>query len=245
MLKDFLEQYDVPYNTNIVEKLCKQNAMKTRDELFLALAEKQLVLTAADIDRLTGKTSNNGWLKFLTFLNKPKDETDTTNVEDAAALESREFVKGLNKKKILALDEEVLEHCTFPACCNVVPGDDVLGYITENGVLEIHRRQCEIATKHKTRQGNNIIACSWNMGRVRYFDARIFVRGVDARGVLHSIADCFESLQQYLVKEITLKTNDGIFEGTLLLGVFHVDDIRMVCEALRKIENITKAVRMD
>ena len=83
------------------------------------------------------------------------------------------------------------------------------------------------------------------MGRTRYFDTRIFVRGVDARGVLHSIAECFETLQQFLVKEITLKTNDGIFEGTLLLGVYHTDDIRMVCDALRKIENVTKAVRMD
>ena len=245
MLKAFLEQHDVAYNTNVVEKLCKLNALKSRDELFLAIADKQIVLTDADVDRLTGKPSNNGWRKFLTFLNKSKNESQVLSAEDSATIETREFIKGLNKKKVLALDEEVLQHCTFPACCSVVPGDDVLGYITENGTLEIHRRQCETATKYKTRHGNNIIACSWNTGRVRYFDARIFVRGVDARGVLHSIADCFESLQQFLVKEITLKTNDGIFEGTLLLGVYHVEDIRLVCEALRKIENVTKAVRMD
>jgi GTP pyrophosphokinase len=151
----------------------------------------------------------------------------------------------LNKKKVLALDEDNLQHCTFSSCCNVVPGDDVLGYITENGTLEIHRRQCETANKYKTRHGNNIIACSWNTGHQRYFDMRIFVRGVDAKGVLHSIADCFETLQQFLVKEITLKTNDGIFEGMLLVSVYHVDDIHMVCDALRKIENVTKAVRMD
>ena len=138
-----------------------------------------------------------------------------------------------------------MQHCTFSSCCNVVPGDDVLGYITENGTLEIHRRQCETANKYKTRHGNNIIACSWNTGRQRYFDTRIFVRGVDAKGVLHSIADCFETLQQFLVKEITLKTNDGIFEGSLIVSVYHVDDIHMVCDALRKIENVTKAVRMD
>jgi GTP pyrophosphokinase len=203
------------------------------------------VLTEADIDQLTGKNSNNGWRKLLTFLNKSKEDVQTVTDGSIAALETREFVKGLNKKKVLALDEEVLLHCTFPTCCTVVPGDDVLGYINENGGLEIHRRQCETATKYKTRHGNNIIACSWNTGRQRYFDTRIFVRGVDAKGVLHSIADCFETLQQFLVKEITLKTNDGIFEGSLLVSVYHVDDIHMVCDALRKIENVTKAVRMD
>ena len=245
MLKEFLERYDVAYNTNVVEKLCKQNAVKTRDELFLAIADKKKVLTEADIDQLTGKNSNNGWRKLLTFLNKSKEDVQTVTDGSIAALETREFVKGLNKKKVLALDEEVLLHCTFPTCCTVVPGDDVLGYINENGGLEIHRRQCETATKYKTRHGNNIIACSWNTGRVRYFDTRIFVRGVDAKGVLHSIADCFETLQHYLVKEITLKTNDGIFEGSLLVSVYHVDDISMICDALRKIENVTKAVRMD
>ena len=246
MLKDFLEKNDVTYSSNVVEKLCKHHSLKTREEMLLAIAEKQLVLSEADLDLLTGKPANNGWRKFLTFLNKQKEEGETAvGVENPALQDTREFVRGLNKKKVLSLDEDVLERCTFPPCCNVLPGDDVLGYITEQGTLEIHRRQCETATKHKTRYGNNLIACSWNMGRKRYFDTRIFVRGVDAKGVLHSIADCFETLQQFLVKEITLKTNDGIFEGSLLVSVYHIDDIHMVCDALRKIENVTKAVRMD
>lgn len=246
MLKEFLEKNDVTYSSNVVEKLCKHHSLKTREEMLLAIAEKQLVLSEADLDLLTGKPAHNGWRKFLTFLNKQKEEGETAvGVENPALQDTREFVRGLNKKKVLSLDEDVLERCTFPPCCNVLPGDDVLGYITEQGTLEIHRRQCETATKHKTRHGNNLIACSWNMGRKRYFDTRIFVRGVDAKGVLHSIADCFETLQQFLVKEITLKTNDGIFEGSLLVSVYHIDDIHMVCDALRKIENVTKAVRMD
>ena len=246
MLKEFLEKNDVTYSSNVVEKLCKHHSLKTREEMLLAIAEKQLVLSEADLDLLTGKPANNGWRKFLPFLNKQKEEGETAvGVENPALQDTREFVRGLNKKKVLSLDEDVLERCTFPPCCNVLPGDDVLGYITEQGTLEIHRRQCETATKHKTRYGNNLIACSWNMGRKRYFDTRIFVRGVDAKGVLHSIADCFETLQQFLVKEITLKTNDGIFEGSLLVSVYHIDDIHMVCDALRKIENVTKAVRMD
>ena len=246
ILKDFLERNDVTYASNVVEKLCKHHSLRTREEMLLAIADKQLVLSEADIDLLTGKQANNGWRKFLTFLNKQKEEGETTvGEENPVQQDTREFVRGLNKKKVLSLDEEVLERCTFPPCCNVLPGDDVLGYITEQGTLEIHRRQCETATKHKTRYGNNLIACSWNMGRTQYFDARIFVRGVDAHGVLHSIADCFETLQQFLVKEITLKTNDGIFEGTLLLSVYHADDVRLICDTLRKIENVTKAVRMD
>jgi GTP pyrophosphokinase len=83
------------------------------------------------------------------------------------------------------------------------------------------------------------------MHQDKYFNTRIRVRGVDARGVLHSIADCFESLQNFIVKEITLKTHDGIFEGSIVVSVYNTENVQLVCNELIKIENVTKAVRED
>jgi GTP pyrophosphokinase len=245
MVKKFLAQKEVEYNTSTIEKLCKIHNYKQRDDFYLAIVDKKVVLSDADADLLHGKKAAKiGWFNFIPFMNSG---TPTPNIVSApnASLSTQEFVSKINRKHTLEINEDTLQHCTFPDCCHPIPGDDVLGYITQDGRLEIHKRQCETATKLKTRYGNNIIACQWNMHQDKYFNTRIRVRGVDARGVLHSIADCFESLQNLIVKEITLKTHDGIFEGSIVVSVYNTENVQLVCNELIKIENVTKAVRED
>lgn len=246
IIKDFLQQNEIDFNTAIVEKLCKLHHYRQRDEFFLAISDKKVTLSENDVNALLGKkASRRGWLDFFPFINNKNEESSAHTSNSSTPIETKEFVANINRKKTLEINEETFRHCTFPECCTTIPGDDVLGYITQDGLLEIHKRQCETATKLKTRYGNNIIACSWAIGQTEYFDTRIFVRGVDARGVLHSIADCFETLKQFLVREITLKTHDGIFEGTIVVGVYHTDDVKAICQELMKIEHVTKAVRED
>lgn len=245
MVKNFLAQKEVEYNTSTIEKLCKIHNYKQRDDFYLAIVDKKVVLSDADADLLHGKKATKiGWFNFIPFMNSG---TPTPNIVSApnASLSTQEFVSKINRKHTLEINEDTLQHCTFPDCCHPIPGDDVLGYITQDGRLEIHKRQCETATKLKTRYGNNIIACQWNMHQDKYFNTSIRVRGVDARGVLHSIADCFESLQNFIVKEITLKTHDGIFEGSIVVSVYNTENVQLVCNELIKIENVTKAVRED
>lgn len=245
IVKKFLAQKEVEYNTSTIEKLCKIHNYKQRDDFYLAIVDKKVVLSDADADLLHGKKATKiGWFNFIPFMNSG---TPTPNIVSApnASLSTQEFVSKINRKHTLEINEDTLQHCTFSDCCHPIPGDDVLGYITQDGRLEIHKRQCETATKLKTRYGNNIIACQWNMHQDKYFNTRIRVRGVDARGVLHSIADCFESLQNFIVKEITLKTHDGIFEGSIVVSVYNTENVQLVCNELIKIENVTKAVRED
>ena len=50
---------------------------------------------------------------------------------------------------------------------------------------------------------------------------------------------------EFVVKRITLETNNGIFEGTLEISVFSIDDVKQICDSLMQIENVTKATRID
>ena len=46
------------------------------------------------------------------------------------------------------------------------------------------------------------------------------------------------------VKRITLETTDGIFEGKIQVTVHDTEDVKLICDALKKIENVLKAVRL-
>ena len=78
-----------------------------------------------------------------------------------------------------------------------------------------------------------------------YFDTNIYIKGVDSQGVLYAIADVLKDLSQFIVKRITLTTNDGIFEGEVTISVFDTDDVDNICTQLKQIEKVTKAVRIN
>ena len=235
-LKQFFADRELEYSIPNIDKLVAFHELTRREELYLAIGNGSLTPSDEDVDFLRGKTRGSGWRKFIPFIGRK--ETKVSQQFD------KDFAKNLNRKQILTLDEAVLDKCIIAPCCHPIPGDDVMGYINAQGILEIHARSCEHATKLKTRYGNNIIATRWDTHKEKLFDALIGIKGVDAQGVLYAIADVLRGMSQFTVKRITLETNDGIFEGKIQVTVHDTEDVKLICDALKKIENVLKAVRL-
>lgn len=248
-LRNFLTEQGIQITTAVYDRLSLYHEQESRQQLFQAVAEQIVVPSADDILFLRGKkkresSTSTGWRRFIPFLGKSKEETPDKDSGTAKFQNSSEFVKQINRKKTLILNEETMRHCTFCKDCHPIPGDDILGYITHDHRLEIHQRSCTVANRHKTSHGDNIIACAWDMHHQQSFEATIYIKGVDAHGVLHSIADVLSELHQFYVRSIQLNTEDGIFEGQMLMSVFDNADVDNICARLLSISNVTKAVRV-
>ena len=235
-LKQFFEDRELEYSIPNIDKLVAFHELTKREELYQAIGSGSLTPSDDDVDLLRGKKRGSGWRKYIPFIGRK--EAKVSHQVD------KDFAKNLNRKQILTLDEAVLDKCIIAPCCHPIPGDDVMGYINAQGILEIHARSCEHATKLKTRYGNNIIATRWDTHKEKLFDALIGIKGVDAQGVLYAIADVLRGMSQFTVKRITLETTDGIFEGKIQVTVHDTEDVKLICDALKKIENVLKAVRL-
>lgn len=239
LLRQIFETKDVEYTTLAVEKLSKYHNLSMREDFLRGIGEGKIAVTDDDFDFLSGKVKQKGWRKFIPFVGKKNTKSEVASVHTG------DLVKNINKKKTLPLTEEVLAQCVIAPCCRPIPGDDVMGYITPQNTLEIHKRSCEVATKHKTHFGNSIIATKWDTHRTMLFDTTIYIKGIDSQGVLYSIADVLHKQMQFVVRRITLETNDGIFEGSIELKVYDIEDVKTICAQLQQLDNVTKAVRID
>ena len=235
-LKQFFADRELEYSIPNIDKLVAFHELTKREELYQAIGSGSLTPSDDDVDLLRGKKRGSGWRKYIPFIGRK--EAKVSHQVD------KDFAKNLNRKQILTLDEAVLDKCIIAPCCHPIPGDDVMGYINAQGILEIHARSCEHATKLKTRYGNNIIATRWDTHKEKLFDALIGIKGVDSQGVLYAIADVLRGMSQFTVKRITLETTDGIFEGKIQVTVHDTEDVKLICDALKKIENLLKAVRL-
>ena len=243
MLRNFVATHDMEYTSGLIDKLRRCYNVLSNEEFLFNLGDEKIQLDDTTLNFLQGRNTSKGWRRFLPSFMEKKS-TDATHTLTASEVDNANWAKNLNRKEILVLNEDVLRKCSFEQCCAPIPGDDVLGYITDDGTLQLHKRSCDVAVKCKTRYGNNIIACRWDTHKVILFDVKIEVRGVDSQGVLYAIADVLHKLTHFTVKRITLDTNDGIFDGQLTISVYDTNDVESICNQLKQIENVTEAVRV-
>ncbi|MEG1580185.1 MAG: RelA/SpoT family protein [Bacteroidaceae bacterium] len=237
LLQEFLAKKDQENNSVNIEKLSKLHGVSNRDELLLAIGDGSIALDEADINYLKGKAHTSSWRRFIPFVNaKPVFEN---------AVDSPQDFNVIDRKKTLVLSEENLAMCQIAPCCHPIPGDDVLGYLDKNDQLILHKRNCDLATKLKSNYGNRLIAATWNTHKTLFFLTTIYLKGIDAQGMICSISELIYKQLNFDIKKLVIESNDGIFEATITVNVHDTEDVKKICDSLKEIENITKAVRID
>ena len=237
ILSEFLKKEEVRPEEAVIEKLRKLHNAKNEEELLAAIGSKAIVLGEADKNELKEKQTSN-WKKYLTF-------SFGNSKEKQEEKEPQEKEK-INPKEVLKLTEESLQKKYIMAeCCHPIPGDDVLGYVDENDRIIIHKRQCPVAAKLKSSYGNRILATEWDTHKELSFLVYIYIKGIDSMGLLNEVTQVISRQLNVNIRKLTIETEDGIFEGKIQLWVHDVDDVKTICNNLKKIQNIKQVSRVE
>ncbi len=243
MLNAWLESNGFEQAQTIIDRLSNYHECRTREDFFLQIGEKKIVLGSADADELKGKNkkkteSSGGWRRYVPFVKAKKNE-------EAEKPEIFVVPEQFNRKKPIILSEENIQQYIFPNdCCHPIPGDDVLGYIDNQNRIEIHKRACPVANRLKASYGNRIVDVKWDMHKQLFFDAIIHLGGIDRRGLVNEVTRVISNQLSVDIRRLSFTTEDGIFNGTIALRVHDRDDVKAILDSLKEVENL-KEVRSE
>lgn len=244
MLVKFLAEHELEANSMNVDKLCDLHNIKLREELYIAIGTGKVILGEDDINVLRTKISGTrSWTKYIPFLNFTSNHDDSASSKDKK--KSNEIEQKIDKKKPVILNEENIKRFIIADCCHPIPGDDVLGYLDESNNIVIHKRQCPIAAKLKTSDGNHILAAQWDTHKTMFFPVTIHIRGIDHVGVLTKVTQLLSEQLHLNMTHINMTCKDGIFDGELEFGVHDVEDLKMICKTLKDFEAIEEVSRIS
>jgi guanosine-3',5'-bis(diphosphate) 3'-pyrophosphohydrolase len=158
------------------------------------------------------------------------------------------LVDKINKKDnetLLIGDELQKIDYTLSPCCNPIPGDDVFGFITVNEGIKIHRTNCPNASKLMANYGYRILKAKWTSQKELAFLTGLDIVGIDDVGLVNKITTVISHEFKVNIRSITISSNEGIFEGSIMVFVNDTEQLDQLIKHLKMIRGITGVTRFN
>ena len=241
LLEEFLKKNNIENQPEVADQLAQFHEVSNRDDFFLGLGEKTILLGEKDLDELNGKNTSGkkGWRKLVPFLGRGKKKTAASDQQELFVVPEK-----FNRKKPIYISEENIGQYKFKHCCHPIPGDDILGYIDNKHQIEIHKRACPVADKLKTSFGNRILDAKWDMHKQLFFDATIRLQGIDRVGILMDVSRIISSQMNVNIHKLTISSEEGVFDGSIELRVHDREDVKNIMKALKAIDGLQEVAQI-
>ena len=131
----------------------------------------------------------------------------------------------------------------YAQCCQPVPGDEVVGYVTQGRGISIHRADCpNLLTMPDDPERR--VDIDWQTVEGEVFVVTLGVVGEDRRGLY---ADLMEAVSQTgtNIKRADLSSKDGAMFGTVVVEVEHSSHLSKVIRTMRRVKGVHAVERRD
>jgi RelA/SpoT family (p)ppGpp synthetase len=134
---------------------------------------------------------------------------------------------------------------TYAKCCNPIPGDPVIGFITVGEGIKIHRKNCYNLINLSISDSSKLVNVQWPETDNNLFVVGILIRGQDRPGILNDISHSIVTFQNTNIKSININTQDSSFEGNVSFYVQNLEHLNRIIERLKKISGVTSVERFE
>ena len=127
-------------------------------------------------------------------------------------------------------------------CCNPVPGDEIIGYITKGRGVSVHRKDC---TNIKTliSEENRMIDVEWSKNEKTSYDVTIEIYANDRDGLLADIVTELSTIKTKLIAVTAKTTKEKIAMTEITVEVSDIEELNKVLKTLRKIDSVYEVKR--
>ena len=171
-----------------------------------------------------------------------KEHKDLNIEEKIQELKNRKINKNISNNGIVV---KGIDNCLvkLSKCCNPLPGDEILGYITKGRGVSVHRTDC-VNVNELLNEENRIIDVEWfeeNKKASYTVDIEVFAN--DRNGLLADIIKEISILKTTLIAVNCRANKEKIAITELTIEVENLEDLNKVIKALRKVDSVYEVTR--
>ena len=239
--KEFKKQH-IPSKDSNVEKYMQQMAKK-----FNQPTVEDLIATIG----YGGIMANHVVSKIRDLYEKEvkkeqKDNKEQVNEIEKHTISDAEYKKKRNKNNNQGIVVKGLDNILirFAKCCNPLPGDEIIGYITKGRGVAIHRADCPNANPTIDSFRQRLVDVSWTNSESSKFEAEIQIKTIDRRGIINDITHIVVIEKVSLNGISARKGKDSVVSVNLLVEVNNIETLNTLMKKIKSIPGIENIYRV-
>jgi GTP pyrophosphokinase len=131
----------------------------------------------------------------------------------------------------------------YSRCCQPVPGDPVVGYITRGRGVSIHRQDCPNVLA-LSRDPERRVDIEWAAEKGDRFFVRLYMRGTDRRGLLSDVAKAISDTGTD-IQHADMRTGDGGMSAEFMVEVQDLVHLEKVRRAISRVKGVLAVERRE
>lgn len=255
-LRQFIKQKErktAVEGREIWEKRAAKGKVEISDQELMKVAHKFQFESTQDMffEIGSGAFDVNELFKVVKQLkSKGRLDNENKNGEAETGEEIQEqylsTARSVGEDKALLVEGELSNvKYSYANCCNPIPGDNVIGFISRNGDVKIHRSNCKNAHHLIKTDSERIIEVSWARNIDTQFLGAVKVIGEDRVGLVNDLTEIVSKSLKTNMKSINVNSEGGMFEGILTIYVNDLNHLEKVIQRLERVEGIKNVTRYE
>ncbi|MDE5642102.1 MAG: RelA/SpoT family protein [Muribaculaceae bacterium] len=232
MLQRRFKNRKLELDEGTLSRTLKKMGYKTVTDFYCALADETLdintvVDTYCGLD-LKAKADESAKVSASEYVMQPVAD-DEGRPGDSDILVIGDNIRGINYR--------------LSKCCNPIFGDDVFGFVSSEGVIKIHRSDCPNAANIRRKYPYRVIRTRWSGKLGSQFGATLRVVGQDDIGIVTNITSIINKEKQVTLRNISIDSNDGLFQGFVVVGVNDTASLDALIRKLKTVKGVKDVSR--
>jgi len=190
-----------------------------------------------------------GGLNVIKVSNKIKEEIKKSQPEqDNDIIKDIPTVSSDNKKykSTNGIVVKGIDNCLVKIshCCNPVPGDDIVGYITKGRGVTVHRSDCVNINNLSEIDANRFIEVWWDKGNTDTYLCDLSIIANDRNGIVMDILTAISANKSSLASINTRNLKDGLVNLVISVSVSSKEQVQKLIKSIINVESITSVTRV-
>ena len=131
-------------------------------------------------------------------------------------------------------------------CCKPIPGDDIIGFITQGHGVAVHRPDCTNILNMEHDKQKQLISVEWADHDFQTFEINLAIEAIDRTGLLKDITNILSDLKVNVLSVQTLSNKDTqIADIQILIEIKDLEQLQKVTDKIMQLPNVQKVYRQN
>ncbi|GAB6138288.1 RelA/SpoT family protein [Halanaerobaculum tunisiense] len=178
---------------------------------------------------------------------RPPEQTEAEDISPQEELDKLQQPKVKDTSNNQGVEVKGMEGLLvrIAKCCNPVPGDDIIGYITRGRGVSVHRTDCHNLRELKNNEPERIIGVGWQVDQKASYDVELEIKALDEHSLLNELTSVISDAGINISSVNARTTKEKIAYINLLIEISSLDHMKDVINKLESIDGVLKAQRAN